>query len=86
MIACGLDDKPGHGRLGRIGAIVPANNRVIEPEFWSVLPTASPFTQPESKQSVISRRKQSFAWNSTSTARSSGVHCAAWHVMRRSRA
>jgi maleate isomerase len=34
-----LDDKPIYGSLGRIGAIIPANNSVIEPEFWSVLPT-----------------------------------------------
>lgn len=27
-----------YGRKGRIGLIVPANNSVIEPEFWSVLP------------------------------------------------
>jgi maleate cis-trans isomerase len=27
-----------HGRKGRIGLIVPANNSVIEPELWSVLP------------------------------------------------
>lgn len=33
-----LEDKPVHGRSGRIGAIIPANNGVIEPEFWSVLP------------------------------------------------
>jgi maleate isomerase len=29
---------PVYGRCGRIGLIVPANNSVIEPEFWSVLP------------------------------------------------
>jgi len=29
---------PVYGRSGRIGLIVPANNSVIEPEFWSVLP------------------------------------------------
>lgn len=34
-----MDDKSVHGRLGRIGAIIPANNSVIEPEFWSVLPS-----------------------------------------------
>jgi maleate isomerase len=34
-----LHDKPMHGRSGRIGAIIPANNSVIEPEFWSVQPT-----------------------------------------------
>jgi maleate cis-trans isomerase len=27
-----------HGAKGRLGLIVPANNSVIEPEFWSVLP------------------------------------------------
>ena len=27
-----------YGRKGRIGLIVPANNSVIEPEFWSALP------------------------------------------------
>lgn len=27
-----------YGKRGRIGLIVPANNAVIEPEFWSVLP------------------------------------------------
>lgn len=27
-----------YGAKGRIGLIVPANNSVIEPEFWSVLP------------------------------------------------
>lgn len=32
------EDKPVYGRSGRIGAIVPANNGVIEPEFWSVMP------------------------------------------------
>jgi maleate isomerase len=32
------EDKPVHGRSGRIGAIIPANNAVIEPEFWSVMP------------------------------------------------
>jgi maleate cis-trans isomerase len=30
--------RPVYGRHGRIGLIVPANNSVIEPEFWSVLP------------------------------------------------
>ena len=29
---------PVYGKKGRIGLIVPANNSVIEPEFWSVLP------------------------------------------------
>jgi maleate cis-trans isomerase len=29
---------PVYGRRGRIGLLVPANNSVIEPEFWSVLP------------------------------------------------
>ncbi len=27
-----------YGRKGRLGAIIPANNSVIEPEWWSVLP------------------------------------------------
>ena len=31
-------ESPVYGRCGRIGLIVPANNSVIEPEFWSVLP------------------------------------------------
>src|ERR1700722_11211646 len=26
------------GRNGRLGAIIPANNSVLEPEWWSVLP------------------------------------------------
>jgi maleate cis-trans isomerase len=30
--------KPVYGRAGRIGLVVPANNSVIEPELWSVLP------------------------------------------------
>jgi maleate isomerase len=29
---------PVYGSHGRIGLVVPANNSVIEPEFWSVLP------------------------------------------------
>jgi maleate isomerase len=29
---------PVYGQSGRIGLIVPANNSVIEPEFWSALP------------------------------------------------
>jgi maleate isomerase len=29
---------PVYGKNGRIGLIVPANNSVIEPELWSVLP------------------------------------------------
>ena len=29
---------PVYGHRGRIGAIVPANNSVIEPEWWSALP------------------------------------------------
>ena len=29
---------PLYGSRGRIGLVVPANNSVIEPEFWSVLP------------------------------------------------
>ena len=28
-----------YGRKGRIGAVIPANNSVIEPEWWSVLPS-----------------------------------------------
>lgn len=32
-------DKAVYGHRGRIGLIVPANNTVIEPEFWSVLPS-----------------------------------------------
>ena len=31
-------DAPVYGRRGRIGLLVPANNSVIEPEFWSVMP------------------------------------------------
>lgn len=31
-------DMPVYGRRGRIGAIIPANNSVIEPEWWSSLP------------------------------------------------
>lgn len=27
-----------YGRKGRIGAVIPANNSVIEPEWWSALP------------------------------------------------
>src|SRR5215208_126869 len=35
----GSEEKtPVYGRHGRIGLIVPANNSVIEPELWSVLP------------------------------------------------
>jgi maleate cis-trans isomerase len=30
--------RPQFGPAGRIGLVVPANNSVIEPEFWSVLP------------------------------------------------
>ena len=41
-----MQDRPHHegqpapqfGPAGRIGLVVPANNSVIEPEFWSVLP------------------------------------------------
>ena len=33
-----LDEKPIYGRRGRLGAVIPANNSVIEPEWWSVLP------------------------------------------------
>jgi maleate cis-trans isomerase len=31
--------EPVYGRAGRIGLVVPANNSVIEPELWSVLPS-----------------------------------------------
>jgi maleate isomerase len=30
--------KPVYGAAGRIGLVVPANNSVIEPELWSVMP------------------------------------------------
>lgn len=30
--------EPVYGRAGRIGAVIPANNSVIEPEWWSALP------------------------------------------------
>jgi maleate isomerase len=33
-----MRDAPVYGRDGHIGLIVPANNSVIEPEFWSALP------------------------------------------------
>src|SRR3954454_18309307 len=33
-----LQRNPVYGHCGRIGLIVPANNSVIEPEFWSMLP------------------------------------------------
>ncbi len=33
-----MPDRPQFGPAGRIGLVVPANNSVIEPEFWSVLP------------------------------------------------
>jgi maleate isomerase len=33
-----MSENPVYGSKGRIGLIVPANNSVIEPEFWSVLP------------------------------------------------
>lgn len=35
---CDVHDAPVYGRGGRIGAIVPANNAVIEPELWSEMP------------------------------------------------
>jgi maleate cis-trans isomerase len=31
--------RPQFGPAGRIGVVVPANNSVLEPEFWSALPT-----------------------------------------------
>jgi maleate isomerase len=34
----GPEEVPIYGRRGRIGAIIPANNLVIEPEWWSVMP------------------------------------------------
>jgi len=34
-----MSEAPVYGGKGRIGLIVPANNSVIEPEFWSVLPS-----------------------------------------------
>jgi maleate isomerase len=33
-----MPDAPQFGPAGRIGLVVPANNSVIEPEFWGVLP------------------------------------------------
>lgn len=33
-----MNKAPVYGCKGRIGLIVPANNSVIEPEFWSALP------------------------------------------------
>jgi maleate isomerase len=33
-----MNDAPVYGGRGRIGLVVPANNSVIEPEFWSALP------------------------------------------------
>lgn len=33
-----MNPAPVYGRRGRIGLLVPANNSVIEPEFWSVMP------------------------------------------------
>lgn len=33
-----FQNRPVYGRNGRLGAIVPANNSVIEPEWWSVMP------------------------------------------------
>jgi maleate isomerase len=33
-----LEEAPIYGRGGRLGAVIPANNSVIEPEWWSVLP------------------------------------------------
>lgn len=33
-----MRDAPVYGRDGHIGLVVPANNSVIEPEFWSALP------------------------------------------------
>jgi maleate isomerase len=33
-----MSDAPVYGRDGHIGLVVPANNSVIEPEFWSALP------------------------------------------------
>ena len=38
MIADLKDCKPVFGPRCKIGLVVPANNSVIEPEFWSVLP------------------------------------------------
>jgi maleate isomerase len=32
------EETPVYGRAGRLGLIVPANNSVIEPELWSVMP------------------------------------------------
>lgn len=32
------EDAPIYGRCGRIGTVIPANNSVIEPEWWSVMP------------------------------------------------
>lgn len=36
-----MDSLPVYGRQGRIGLVVPANNSVIEPEFWSALPAGT---------------------------------------------
>lgn len=33
--------RPQFGPAARIGAVVPANNSVIEPEFWSALPSGA---------------------------------------------
>ena len=35
------DNKPVYGSAGRIGAIIPANNSVLEPEWWSVMPAGA---------------------------------------------
>jgi maleate isomerase len=35
------EESPVYGRRARIGAIVPANNSVIEPEWWSVMPAGA---------------------------------------------
>jgi maleate isomerase len=33
-----MQNEAAYGPKGRLGAIIPANNSVIEPEWWSVLP------------------------------------------------
>ncbi|HEY1850981.1 MAG TPA: hypothetical protein VGG60_08155 [Candidatus Binataceae bacterium] len=54
--------------MGRIGTVVLANNSVIEPEFWSVLPTGVDMHATHILASGDLTPKQLFAWNSTATA------------------
>ena len=74
---------PVYGARGQIGLLVPANNSVIEPEFWSVLPHdiavyATRLLVKGNLTPDVIRRMESLVANAAETIAATGVGVTAY--------